>query len=95
MGCPKRRLVCRSSGSGRPHLVAIEIVELGLRGIAAPDVHRALRRKPIRSRTIGTTRAVHRSHAVEHVLHAVGECVVGRVHIGKQRITPKSGTSRA
>ena len=71
------------------------VLDFGLCGIAAPDVHRAVRGKPIRSRTMGTTRAVHRGHAVEHVLHAVGECVVGQVHIGEQCITPKSGTSRA
>jgi hypothetical protein len=34
---------------------------------------------------------VHGSHAVEHALHAVGERVVGQIHIGKQRITPEIG----
>jgi hypothetical protein len=34
---------------------------------------------------------VHRGQAVEHALHAVGECLVGQIHIGKQRITPEIG----
>ena len=32
---------------------------------------------------------MHRGQAVQHALHAVGECVVGQIHIGKQRITPE------
>src|SRR6516165_8403265 len=67
------------------------VLDFGLCGIAAPDVHRALCRKPIRSRAIWTTRAVHRSHAVEHAFHAVGERVVGQIHTGEQRITPEIG----
>ena len=51
------------------------VLDFGLCGIAASDVHRALCGKPIRSRSIRTTRAVHRvmpsSMRTDHDLDAV------------------------
>src|ERR1700730_2374522 len=68
------------------------VLDLSLGGVAAPNFHRALALGEIvRPRTVGATRAMHRGQISEHPLHALGQRVVGQVHVGEQRIAAEGG----